>query len=160
MIRTLLRQSVLGGVVSSVLVFAAGASAGTPFRLEIGPPIAGATKVKGAAFAVRALACDDPSTVKMTGTAEGFVNGARQSVALKLLTLDTPGVFAVPQDWPSGVWVVNITATCPSRSATASAIVPIVAKGFDRASSKLLDHAATAAEIDSVLKPLAASNRS
>ena len=66
MIRTLLRQSVLGGVVSSVLVFAAGASAGTPFRLEIGPPIAGATKVKGAAFAVRALACDDPSTVKMT----------------------------------------------------------------------------------------------
>jgi hypothetical protein len=129
--------------------------AGTAFRLEIGPAVAdfGAGKVKNAILLVRPLACDDPASVAITGSAEGMVNGARQSVALKLQRLATPGVHAVLRQWPDGQWVLNLTATCPARKATASVLVPLDGNtAFVRARSQFFDRAATTAETEASLR--------
>ena len=70
-----------------VLTLAAPAIAGTKFRLEIGPPIAAGTGTpvikqfkNTVVLVVRPRVCDTPSSVQMTGTAEGLVNGVRQSL--------------------------------------------------------------------------------
>jgi len=51
-----------------------------------------------------------PSTRDLTGTAEGLVNGKRQSVELRLDATSQPGVFAVRRQWPTqGAWMLTIT---------------------------------------------------
>jgi hypothetical protein len=143
------RSTVLGAVVVG-LAMAAQASAGTTFRLEVGSAIAGGTgtKVKNAVVMVRALACDDDRSVRVTGVAEGMVKDGRRSIPLELVLLPTPGVYAVTQQWPDGVWIVNLTAVCPGRNATASALVPLDGKtGFVRDKTQLFDRAATARRV-------------
>jgi hypothetical protein len=136
------------------LALAGQAAAGPNFRLDIGPPVAdtSAGKVKNAVLLVRPLACDDAASVVITGTAEGIVNGVRQSVPLKLQRLATPGVHAVSRQWPDGRWVITLTATCPARDATASAVVPLAKNTFVRAKTQFFTHAATVAAIEQSLK--------
>lgn len=46
----------------------------------------------------------------LTGSAEGLVDGARRSVALRFDPTSEPGVYAVRRQWPtSGTWVLRIT---------------------------------------------------
>ena len=46
----------------------------------------------------------------LTGSAEGLVEGARRSVALRFDPTNEPGVYAVRRQWPSGgTWVLRIT---------------------------------------------------
>ncbi|HEY9427464.1 MAG TPA: hypothetical protein VIR34_09950 [Gemmatimonadaceae bacterium] len=46
----------------------------------------------------------------LTGSAEGLVDGARRSVALRFDRTSEPGVYAVRRQWPSGgTWVLRIT---------------------------------------------------
>jgi hypothetical protein len=143
-----------------VLGLATAAEAGVLFRLEVGHPIAGASvaKMKKAVMMVRGLACDDPASITMTGTAEGFVNGARRSMPLQLVQT-TPGVFAVPQP-PNGQWVISLTGRCPARNATASAVVPLGGpSGFIREKAAFFEAAATPAQIDASLKALTGATR-
>jgi hypothetical protein len=144
-------------LLAGALLLAGQAIAGVTFRLDIGPPVAdtSAGKVKNAVLLVRPLACDDASSVVMTGTAEGIVNGARRSVPLKLQRLATPGVHAVSRQWPDGQWVIALTATCPARDAIASAVVPLAKNSFVRAKSQFFTHAATVAVIEQSLKVVA-----
>jgi hypothetical protein len=147
--------------ISASLMLAAQVNAGPSFRLEIGPPVAsmGAGKVKNVVLLVRPLACDDPASVVVTATAEGIVAGARQSVTLTLQRLPTPGVHAVARQWPDGRWVLTLTGTCPSRNATASALVPLDATSrFDRGKTQLLDRAATAQDVAVVLRSVSGTN--
>jgi hypothetical protein len=147
-------------VLACALLPAAASAAG--FTLSIGPPVAAGTgakvtKTKGATFAVRLEECEDLATARISGTAEGLVNGARTSVPLMLYAAASTGVYLVIQDWsPEGVWVVSLTATCGS--SRAGAIVPMGASiaggGFLREGTKVLPRAATKAEIDSALKAL------
>ncbi|HEX5110413.1 MAG TPA: hypothetical protein VFV95_18310 [Vicinamibacterales bacterium] len=147
--------------LAAVVTLCAAAVMGEPaFRLEIGPPVAAGGAKKGLVFAVRALACSDPQRVRLTGTVEGVAQERRQSLQVRVVPYPTPGVYGIPNDWPAGVWVVSLTATCPSPAATAAAIVPIGEKGFLRDSTKTFDRAAPAAEIDKALKTLMASRRS
>ena len=96
----------LGITTVAIALAGASASAGTFFRLEIGPPVAGGTnyKLKGAVLAVRALVCEDLASVHVTGTAEGMVNGARQSVPLRIIPAGSPGIFMVQGEWPADGW--------------------------------------------------------
>ena len=132
------------------------------FSLAIGNPVAvslpdGIVK-KDIGMAVRAENCADAAKAQITGTAEGMVNGERRSVPLRLVPAAAPGAFAVSRDWPQqGVWVVSLTGHCGSF--TASAIIPIGPNGFLRESSKFFPRAATAAEVESVLKTLAGGAR-
>ena len=156
----LLNRSTVVAAIVAGLAMAAPASAGPTFRLEVGSAIAGGTgtKVKNAVVMVRALACDDDRSVRLTGVAEGMVNGERRSIPLNLVALPTPGVYAVTKQWPDGAWIVNLTASCPGRNATASALVPLDGKtGFVRDKTQVFDRAATAREVAVVLRAISAN---
>jgi hypothetical protein len=136
------------------------AAAGTFFRLEVGPPAAAgfdtkAKNVKKVVLAVRPLLCDDPDSVTITGTAEGVVNGRRQSIELKLVPMPTAGVHAVPREWPDGgQWVLHLSGSCPSPKAAASTIVPVAGNAFTREKTQVLREPATQAQIEAALRAL------
>ncbi len=130
---------------------------GADFSLAIGNPVAvtvpGRIVKKDIGLAVRAEGCADPAKAQITGTAEGIVSGARRSVPVRLVPATAVGAFAVSRDWPrEGAWVVNLTGHC--ENATAAVIVPFGPNGFLRDSSKFFPRAATADEVESVLKTL------
>ena len=141
-----------------VLALAASSASGKDFSLTIGNPVAvalpeGVVKKKDAGMAVRVENCADAANAQVTAIAEGIVNGVRRSIPLRLVAATTPGAFAVSHEWPvEGAWVVHLTGHC-GRS-TASAVVPFGPNGFLRESSKFLPRAATAAEVEAVLKTL------
>jgi hypothetical protein len=155
-LRTLLR--IAATTVSATIAMTIVASAGTMFRLEIGPPVAAGIdfKQKGAVLAVRALVCDDLAAVRVTGIAEGMVNGTRQSVTLRLIPIVTaPGVFVVQQQWPAqGQWVLHLAGACPSSKAEASTIVPMRKTAFIREKTQVLREPATRQQIDAALAEL------
>ena len=129
-------------------------AAGTHFRLEIGPPVAAGTdsKMKKAVLVVRPRLCGDEASARITGTAEGVVNGVRQSVSLTFVSLPTPGVHAVQREWSdTGDWVVHLTGTCPATGATSSTIVPVTKTGFVRAKIQVLPRTATRAQVEAAL---------
>ena len=124
------------------------------FSFGIGSPVASQDfRTKTSAFVFRTQGCADPAKPRIEGSAEGLVNGMRQSVVLKVTALTRPGVYAVEQNWPmEGAWVVNLRGTCAN--ANAGAIVPIGPQGFLRESSKFFQRSASPAEIDASLKVL------
>jgi hypothetical protein len=139
---------------------------GGDFTLSIGSPAAASlpaaagkaptqvSKVKtDAVLAVRSEGCADPAKARITGTAEGLVNGARQTLPLSLIRGQVPGVYVVSREWPyQGVWVVNLSGACAA--AKAGALVPIGPAGFLRESSKFFPRSSTEAEIEALLKSL------
>jgi len=146
-----------------VILMSTPAIAGTMFRLEIGPPIAAGTNTnlkkdfkKKVLFVVRPLVCDKPGAVQITGTAEGVVNGMRQSVALNLLQVDpAQGIYAVFQEWPDGgQWVVQLNGTCPISKASASTLVPMKGNAFLREKTQVLTEPATRKQLEALLKAL------
>ena len=68
----------VGLTVVTAMLVASQAFAGRGFPAGIGSAIAGGGnfKLKNAVVMVRPLACDDPASVVMTGSAVGIVNGA------------------------------------------------------------------------------------
>ena len=125
------------------------------FSLGIGNPIAakGPNVSKTAGLAVRLENCADLSNSSVSGSAEGFVDGERKSVALQMIVA-SPGVYAVNESWPQGgAWVVKLAATCGG--AKAGAIVPFRGAAFLREAVKLFPRFATAAEVELSLKELA-----
>jgi hypothetical protein len=146
-------------MVRTLLAMALAATAwGADFSLAIGNPVAvalpdGVVK-KDIGMAVRAENCADASKAQVTGVAEGVVNGKRRSIPVRVVPGATAGAFAVSHDWPrEGSWIVNLTGHCGN--STASAVVPIGPNGFIRESSKFFPRAATAGEVESVVKTLA-----
>ena len=146
--------------VGATLAMTLAVSAGTMFRLEVGPPVAAGTdyKQKNAVLAVRALVCEDLHAVRVTGTAEGMVSGARQSVPLRLIPMaNSPGVFVVQQQWPAqGQWVLHLSGTCPASKAEASTIVPMRRSAFIREKIQVLVEPATRQQIEAALADLVA----
>ena len=135
---------------------------GADFSLAIGNPVAvavpGGIVKKDIGMAVRVENCADVAKAEITGTAEGMINGSRRSVPVRVVAASTAGAFAVSRDWPQeGVWVVSLTGRCGS--STASAVIPMGPNGFLRESSKFFPRAATAAEVESVLKTLAGGGK-
>jgi hypothetical protein len=127
---------------------------GQAFTFTIGSPVAAQdSRSKLAAFVFRIEGCAEPASAHVDGTAEGLVQGARTSVALKLMPMSKPGVYAVYPSWPAGGdWVVNLNGMCAG--ARAGALIPIGPGGFIRASSKFFPRPATAPEIDTALHTL------
>jgi hypothetical protein len=138
---------------------AAGLALAEGFSFTIGSPVASQDfRAKTAAFVFRAEGCAEPAKVQVSGTAEGVVKGARQSLSLKLRALSKPGVYAVDQNWPAeGAWVVNLRGSCDGSEA--GALVPIGAKGFLRESAQFLPRPATEGEIAASLKALTEGGR-
>ncbi|HUQ91116.1 MAG TPA: hypothetical protein VM120_05490 [Bryobacteraceae bacterium] len=99
--------------------------AGGGFWIEFGNPTASKDpKAKDAAVVVRALGRHHPEQATYTGTAEGVVDGRRQSIRLKFVALTQPGLFAVARSWPvEGRWVLHIRSSKDGMAAEALARV-------------------------------------
>jgi hypothetical protein len=150
----------LGLLAILALSLGAQTAAGSFFRLEVGPPVAAGTdfKAKKAVLVVRPRLCADEAGVRISGTAEGIVNGTRQSVPLTLVPLPTPGVHAVQRQWPEGgAWVLHLRGRCPGLNASVSTLVPLGKTGFVREKTQVLSEAATASQVDAALRDLARS---
>lgn len=64
-----------------------------------------------AVLLVRTYGCNKPENAKISGTAEGFVEGRRVSVPVKLENI-ARGVYAVEQQWTDGgAWVLAFSGT-------------------------------------------------
>lgn len=65
----------------------------------------------GAVLVVRAFGCHQPEQAKVTGTAEGLVDGTRRSVPVTLKATGK-GVYDVVWEQPTeGTWVLALTGT-------------------------------------------------
>jgi hypothetical protein len=109
---------------------------------------------KNAIVTAHITACHSPEKTAVTATAEGIVNGKRQTIPLKVIRLSEPGAFAVAQEWPrEGTWTVKMIATNPDyKDYATSIVVPVGRNAASPASAKVFYHAATADEVGSVLK--------
>ena len=151
--------------VDLALFALAAAHAGTMFRLEIGPPVAAGTDKKflkdgkKAVLAVRAVVCDDLANVQISGTAEGVLNGARQSVPLTLTQVDkAEAVYVVSYQWPeNGSWVLHLKGSCSKPKAEASTLVPMNKGAFIREKTEVLREPATKKQLEDAVAALARS---
>lgn len=74
---------------------------------------------RDAAFVVRAYYHERPVGYEVTGTAEGLVDGRRESIELDVRATSQPGVYAVIRNWPDeGRWVVNLASGTPNAPVT------------------------------------------
>ncbi len=110
---------------------------------------------KHAIVAAHITACHSPEKTTVTGTAEGIVDGKRQSIPLRVMRLSEPGTFSVAREWPrEGRWSVVLIATNPDYANYATSVVVRVTEGTAVAgSAKVFYHAPSAAEVNSVLDP-------
>ena len=66
---------------------------------------------RGAALLVHARLVDGNACLTdLSGSAEGLVNGARRSIALRFDSLPQPNTFGVRRQWPAeGTWLLRIS---------------------------------------------------
>lgn len=147
------------GFTVALTAFVISSAAAQDFALQVGPPVAAAPQEGGSVkkdllFVVRPGGCSNPAAARITATGEGLVNGARQSVTLKLNPLPA-GVHAVLRELPNrGVWIVNVVGTCAGKTAGAIVTMAGPKQEYRREGVKLLARAATPDEIDASLKAL------
>jgi hypothetical protein len=122
------------------------------FVLQIGKPSSNPeAQAKNAALVVRGYACVEQEKTTVTGTAEGIVNGQRETVRLKLIPLSAESSYAVTQQWPNnGKWVVTFVLTNP-HFGQQSAIVKVDGGTVDWAGVMRINRAATSGDIEEAL---------
>lgn len=137
----------------ALLVLAVPAFAGG-FYIELHNPTDSAKAVaKDPVLVARLVGCHQPEKGKLIATAEGTVDGKRQSLPVTLVPLSTPGAYAVERSWPEkGTWVIHLAGSHPQFAAGNSTLVKVSGAGFDRASAKFANRPATRAEIESFLE--------
>lgn len=122
------------------------------FWVEAGNASAEA-KAKGAVMVVRAVGCGQPANATLRATAEGVVDGKRQTLPVTLEPLSTPGAYAVKRSWPEGgKWVVAVLGEYEGHFT--SNIVPITDNGIDRKQAKLASRKFTPEEVEASLQKM------
>jgi hypothetical protein len=146
--------------VLTIGVIAAASLGAGGFVLDIGRPSANAeAQSMNAALVVRGMACVEQEKTTITGTAEGIVNGARQSISLELTQLSDVGTFAVRQQWPNqGDWVLTFVAKHP-RMGQRGAIVRLNGGRVDWARVTRMDHAPSKQEVEASLNTRVVATR-
>jgi hypothetical protein len=119
----------------ALLALAPAALAGG-FQLSVETPDAStAAQLKDAVLVVRTFGCHTPADAAITATAEGLINGKRQSVNLELAPSAT-GVYAIKKQWPSeGSWVVTVSGAY--NGMTSSLLVELGPNGSVRPGTKI-----------------------
>ena len=109
-------------VIAIALVGIAATTAGG-FQLRVDVPKDGSDAV----LLVRTYGCNQPENAKVTGTAEGFVEGRRVSVPIRLENI-ARGVYSVEQQWKGeGTWMLAFSGTYKGRHT--STLVTLDAQG-------------------------------
>ncbi len=131
------------------------------FTLDIGRPSANPeAQAQHAVLIVRSYACAHPEKTSITATAEGIVNGKRETIPLKLIPLANPGAYVVRQQWPArGRWVVTLSATNSAFGWQPSALVSVNGDSANFASVKRTSRTPTSEEIQTALNTPALAAR-
>ena len=119
-------------------------------RLEVASPATHQEALtKHALLVARITACHSPEKTTVTATAEGVVNGMRKSIPLKVISLSSPGTFAITREWPEeGTWAVKMIATNPDyKDYATSAVVPVQKNFAQLDAAKQYYHAPTDNEV-------------
>jgi hypothetical protein len=156
MLRKTFTKALLCSLVLSIgLMFVPQALAGG-FYVSVDRPEKGDAELKDAVLVVRAYGCHKPEDANLTASAEGIVNGKRQSIPVQLIKT-SKGVYAIKQQWAtSGAWVLNISGAY--LGATRSLLVELGAHGKVQIGddknviARKADRKFTVAEIDSALQ--------
>lgn len=99
-------------IVSAANVFAGG------FQISVKAADTAKMSMKDAVLVVRTFGCFKPADANVTVTAEGSVNGRRQTLPVELQA-DETGVYAIRQQWPSeGKWVLVLTGALHGMTST------------------------------------------
>jgi hypothetical protein len=130
------------------------------FVLQIGKPSANPeAQAKNAVLVVRGYSCVEQEKTRVTGTAEGVVNGRRESIALNLIPLSAQSTYAVTQQWPGdGRWVLTFVMA-NAHFGQQSAMVKVDGGAVDWAGVTRINHAATRDEIKAALDTTAVAAR-
>lgn len=159
--------SKLGLIAGLTLVFSTLAIAGPPWiaiEYPVNPHDPG---TRGALLTVRTYHHGELMSYELTGTAEGIVNGQRQSMPLDIRRLSQTGMYAVRWQKPAqGSWMLVITSK-QAGSHAATALVTIDSQGGVAAVSVPSDpiengrwrvpRRVASAEIDAMLKASSAT---
>src|SRR5215831_17568215 len=100
-------SSILFGV--AFVAISAGSAAGGDFWVTVEAGHSSRPGMSGqAVLVVRPEGCHEPQNATITATAEGFVNGQRKSLPLKLTAI-SPGVYEIAREWPAqGTWIIAV----------------------------------------------------
>lgn len=91
------------GLIFSLVIFIAVIAFAGGFQLSVE---SGSSRSK--ALIVKTFGCHVPSDAKLSGTAEGIVNGERKTINLQFKH-DKKGIFTIAKQWTDeGVWVITI----------------------------------------------------
>ena len=116
-------------VTLASFVVAGLAAAGPPWIAIEYPANPHDPNTRGAFLTVRTYHHGDLMSYEIAGTAEGLVNGKRQSVKLDIRRLPQAGTYAVRWEKPAdGSWALVISTTRDG-AAMASALIDIDARG-------------------------------
>jgi hypothetical protein len=147
-----MRNTIVKAMPAVALLALAGQLLAGGFYLMLGNPEASpeARKVN-AVLTIKATGCHDPALAKVTATAIGLVNGERREIALKLVPLSMPGMFALSQQWPKeGRWVIRLSAT--NGQQFTNSLVSAGPEGIDRLHDKARPAEFTTADVDTMLR--------
>lgn len=107
------------------------AAAGPSWLSIESPPNPYNPETKGALLVVRVYHHNEVAFYPVTGTAEGLVNGKRQSVTLSFTQTSTPGMYALKFERPSpGAWVLMIHVGDNPEHNEGTAMVTLDAQGL------------------------------
>jgi hypothetical protein len=114
-------------------------------------------KAMGAVLTARITACHSPEKTVVKAIAEGIVDGKRESIAVNVVPLSTPGTFAIKRDWPSnGNWVIRLVASNPDyKNYKTGLIVSMSGDVIETASVKHFSREPLSQDADELLKPTA-----
>jgi hypothetical protein len=131
------------------------------FTLEIGKPSANpGAQAKNALLVVRGYACAAPEKTTVSARAEGVVNGKRESIPLKLISLSGESTYAITRQWPAeGKWIITVVEANPRFPSQPSAIVKMNGNSVDWASITRLQRSPSAQEIDMALNTAALASK-
>jgi hypothetical protein len=127
---------------------------GGGFWLELGSPTASSDpKARGAVVVALFIGCHEPEKAVLKATAEGVVQGKRQTLALSPVALSTPGVYAISRTWPAeGKWVLKLEGRYPAVSGVTSTFVKLTGDSFDRKGAVMKPGVADTEALEAMLR--------
>lgn len=127
---------------------------GGGFWLELGSPTASSDpKAKGAVVLARFVGCHEPAKAVLTATAEGVVQGKRQSIALQPVSLSTSGLYAISRTWPAeGKWVLRLEGRYSPTSIVTSTLVKVTGDSYERKGAVMKPGMADADALETMLR--------
>ena len=138
-------------IVPFVVLALAAPLFGGGFYLEV----SSVGKPADAVMIARLTGCHNPEEGQVEATAEGLVNGKRQTLPLSITALAEPGTYAVKQQWPAeGKWVVWLKAKHPSFGQATESVIAVAGNTFTRQGAIFTggEHHVLPSQIDAMLQ--------